>query len=88
MVGEYEVKAFCTPGHTPGHMVLYLPEQQLLFSGDHVLFDISPNITSWPEVEDSLGDYLESLKRLRNLPVQAVFPAHQRRERESCHKDR
>jgi glyoxylase-like metal-dependent hydrolase (beta-lactamase superfamily II) len=76
MVGEYEVKAFCTPGHTPGHMVLYLPEQQLLFSGDHVLFDISPNITSWPEVEDSLGDYLESLKRLRNLPVQAVFPAH------------
>lgn len=76
MIGEYEVQAFCTPGHTPGHMVLYLPKEQLLFSGDHVLFDISPNITSWPEVEDSLGDYLESLKHLRGLPVQAVFPAH------------
>ena len=58
----FSIRVFHTPGHTPGHMVLYLPEQQLLFSGDHVLFDISPNITSWPEVEDSLGDYLESLK--------------------------
>lgn len=72
----YKLKVICTPGHTPGHMVLYLPEQRLLFSGDHILFDITPNITAWPEIPDSLSDYTTSLQAIQKLPIQAVFPAH------------
>lgn len=75
-LGNWKIQCVHTPGHTPGHMVLYLPERQLLFSGDHILFDITPNISVWAGVPRSLEDYLSSLEKIRALPVQAAFPAH------------
>lgn len=74
--GGYEFECICTPGHTPGHMCLYDRGRKLLLSGDHVLFDISPNITCWSGVPDSLGDYLESLRRVEELEVETVLPGH------------
>lgn len=76
MLGGTAVKAICTPGHTPGHMVLYLPQQQILFSGDHILFDITPNISVWSGVDHPLADYLASLRMIRDLPVRLTLPAH------------
>lgn len=37
-----------TPGHSPGHACFHDPERRLLFSGDHVLPRISPNVTVHP----------------------------------------
>ena len=75
-VGEVSIQVIHTPGHTPGHMVLYLPREQLLFSGDHILFDITPNIGVWMGVPDALADYLASLEKIRSLPIRQTFPAH------------
>lgn len=75
-VGKHKLTCIYTPGHTPGHMCLYEPENQWLFSGDHILFHITPNICRWPIREDSLGDYLESLRKVRDLPVKLLLPAH------------
>lgn len=75
-VGRYALRCIQTPGHTPGHTVLYQPEQELLFSGDHILFDITPNINIWEALPNALGSYLQSLKMLRGLPVKRTFPAH------------
>lgn len=75
-VGDYEFRCILTPGHTPGHMCLYFEEGKLLFSGDHVLFDITPNITSWIGVEDSLKDYLTSLEMIRKLDIKLTLPGH------------
>lgn len=74
--GGLTLRCILTPGHTPGHLCLYEPEKKWLFCGDHVLFQISPNICRWSGVRDSLGDYLESLQKIRNLPVEELFPAH------------
>lgn len=71
-----EARVIHTPGHTPGHMVLYLPRENILFTGDHILFDISPNISVWPNISDPLSDYIASLKKTRALTIRAVFPAH------------
>ncbi|HEX2094818.1 MAG TPA: MBL fold metallo-hydrolase, partial [Longimicrobiaceae bacterium] len=65
-----------TPGHSPGHIVIYHPGQRILIAGDHVLPRISPNIGADLYVEDPLSDYLASLRRLRELPVEAVLPSH------------
>lgn len=65
-----------TPGHTPGHMCLYMPQHKLLFAGDHVLYTITPNISPWEGVLDSLGDYLRSLDRICELDIVRGFPAH------------
>jgi len=71
-----EIRCLHMPGHTPGQMVLYLPESGILFSGDHILFDITPNITVWEEGLDSLADYLSSLGKIQKLDVSLVYPAH------------
>lgn len=74
--GGYTLKAVLTPGHTPAHMCFWMAEQKTMFTGDHVLFDISPNITLWNCVKDSLGDYLESLKKIDEYDVRLALPGH------------
>lgn len=34
--------------HTPGHQCLYLPDQKIMFFGDHVLMNSSPNMAPFP----------------------------------------
>ena len=74
--GGYELRCIPTPGHSPGHMCLWDERIGLMFTGDHVLFDITPNITAWTGVEDSLGDYLDSLRMIREYPVKTALPGH------------
>lgn len=74
--GDYTLKAIATPGHTPEHMCFWIEEQKIMFTGDHVLFDITPNITRWAGVEDSLGDYLASLRAIDKYDVELALPSH------------
>jgi glyoxylase-like metal-dependent hydrolase (beta-lactamase superfamily II) len=84
------LRAIWTPGHTPGHVCLHLEEQhpaQLpghgrLFSGDHLLPEITPHIGLYEDPDDAtitdpLGDYLDSLERIGRLSPAEVLPAHQ-----------
>ncbi|MDO4266929.1 MAG: MBL fold metallo-hydrolase [Eubacteriales bacterium] len=76
--GEYRLKAISTPGHTPGHMCFSVVGTGAMITGDHVLFDISPNITNWADVEDSLGDYLKSLDKIDQYTVTVPLPGHRK----------
>lgn len=71
------LEAFVTPGHTPGHVCLFLPEEKIMFSGDHILQKITPNIGlhnySGP---DPLGDYLQSLRATLTLGATQLLPSH------------
>jgi glyoxylase-like metal-dependent hydrolase (beta-lactamase superfamily II) len=75
-VGDFQLTCIETPGHSPGHMCLYDSKRKILFSGDHILFDITPNITYWMGVKDSLRNYLASLDKVRSLEVEFVLPGH------------
>ena len=66
-----------TPGHSPGHVCLYSPEQRYLISGDHLLEFITPNI-GWHPDSDMLAQYLDSLAALENFDVDLVMPSHGR----------
>jgi len=74
--GGYRLRFIATPGHTQGHMCLYEAEKKILFSGDHILFDITPHIESWAYTINSLADYLQSLDKVGRLPVDLVLPGH------------
>ena len=45
-VGDYTLEMISVPGHTPGNAMFWAEKQGVMFTGDHILFDISPNITS------------------------------------------
>jgi glyoxylase-like metal-dependent hydrolase (beta-lactamase superfamily II) len=75
-LGGVSLTAFLTPGHTPGHACLYDADTQTLFAGDHILFDITPNITDWRELYDALGSYMQSLERIRKLPARRALVGH------------
>jgi glyoxylase-like metal-dependent hydrolase (beta-lactamase superfamily II) len=76
--GVYDLEIIWTPGHSPGHICLYEPENHLLFSGDHILPSTSPNISYHVQSGDNpLGDYISALRKVQNLPVAKVLPAHQ-----------
>jgi glyoxylase-like metal-dependent hydrolase (beta-lactamase superfamily II) len=70
-------EAFVTPGHTPGHVCLWLPEEKIMFSGDHILQKITPNI-GWHRYSgpDPLEDYLQSLRETLALGTTRLLPSH------------
>ncbi len=61
-----------TPGHSPGHVSLYDPDNKLLFSGDVV-----GEITPWycPSGGGAIG-CLESLDKMEKLPLNQILPSH------------
>lgn len=75
-VGGVELTALLMPGHTAGQMCLYIEKEKIMFTADHVLFDITPNITNWPGMTDPLDQYIHSLNKIRSYAVETVFPAH------------
>jgi len=76
--GDYSLEVVAVPGHTPGNLMLWMEEQKTMFTGDHILFDITPNITCWPKEKDSLGNYLQSLQKSKKYPVLRAFPGHRK----------
>ncbi|MGI8449978.1 MAG: MBL fold metallo-hydrolase [Streptosporangiaceae bacterium] len=66
-----------TPGHTRGHLCFLDASAGLLFAGDHVLPHITPSIGFEPALAAlPLGDYLQSLRLVRERPDTRLLPAH------------
>ena len=78
--GRWEFRALSTPGHTRDHLSFYFPREQLLLAGDHILPDISPNLSPDVFAPDyrPLSSFLASLDSIAELPLAKVYPAHGR----------
>ena len=75
--GEYRFVVVETPGHTPGHICLYEPDKKILISGDHILGNITPNITMFYKgLPDPLGQYLQSLDKVDRMEIDLLLPGH------------
>ena len=76
-VDPFEFKVIASPGHSAGHICLYEPNRKLLFTGDHILPQITPHIGLHPQSGNNpLSGYLESLKRMMDMQVNLAFPGH------------
>ncbi|HUC57940.1 MAG TPA: MBL fold metallo-hydrolase [Streptosporangiaceae bacterium] len=76
-LGTRTLEAIATPGHTHGHVVFADFGTGLLFAGDHVLPHITPSISLEPALQElPLGDFLQSLRLVRQLPDLRLLPAH------------
>ena len=73
-----KVKVIWTPGHAAEHICLHDANRRILFSGDHVLPKITSHVSlhTW-EKRDPLGEYLDSLNKVKDLPVDLILPGHE-----------
>ena len=70
---EFSVRAIYTPGHASNHLC-YLHEQlRWVFTGDHVM-NGSTVVINPPD--GHMGDYLESLNRVKALASSKLAPGH------------
>lgn len=69
----WTIEAIHTPGHTSNHMCYVLQEENILFSGDHIM-GWSTSVVSPPD--GHMGDYLNSLERIKARHFNKVFPTH------------
>jgi glyoxylase-like metal-dependent hydrolase (beta-lactamase superfamily II) len=78
-MGRTSVRVEWTPGHSPGHICLWSADSGLLFAGDHMLPELSPNIGLHPQsTPDPLHEYLDGLRRLAAYQPRLVLPSHGR----------
>ena len=73
-LSSFNFQLLSTPGHTPGSICLYFPEEKILFSGD-TLFRMGYGRTDLPGGNTS--QLISSLQTLFALPADVrVFPGH------------
>jgi len=72
-----DLKVCPTPGHTPGHVCLYDQKNGILFTGDHILKNVTTHVGRyWWYSGSPLDEYLESLAMMMNIKPQIVLPGH------------
>jgi glyoxylase-like metal-dependent hydrolase (beta-lactamase superfamily II) len=69
-LGPFSLQVVHTPGHTPGHIALHNPNTGILFSGDHILQETTPNV-------QNLTSFIESLNRVLQLDPRTALPGHE-----------
>jgi len=76
--GIGEVSAIWVPGHSSGSTCFVCDEQQVIFSGDHVLGDISSNPSISFDRSERIGmmTYFESLDRISSREGYIALPGH------------
>ena len=72
-LGGITLETIHTPGHTPGHLSFYIPEANLLFTAD---VDLTPFGPFYGHDFADIGDFLQSIKRLRQLNAGIVATGH------------
>jgi len=76
-IGQRRVEVVWTPGHAPGHCVLYFPAERAMIVGDHLLPKITPHVGFAPgSTGNPLGDFLASQEKVQRFDVSLVLPAH------------
>lgn len=79
-IGDSTFKVFHTPGHTPGHVILYSEKDAIAFVGDHIFSKGFPVpllfFTKKEERFQNLPSWIESLKILEELDLNIAYPGH------------
>lgn len=70
---EFSLVAVSTPGHTSNHMCVALPEENALFTGDHVM-GWSTTVVSPPDGD--MRAYMHSLRKVKDRRDAVLWPTH------------
>jgi len=71
--GSFKLQVLHTPGHTPGHISLYEPEEGILFAGDIDLSSFGP---WYGNVQSDIEDFEASIESLIQLKPRVLVTSH------------
>ena len=72
-LGGITLETIHTPGHTPGHMAFFIPEHELLFSGD---VDLTPFGPFYGHDFANINDFLSSIDKLKQVQAKMIVSGH------------
>jgi glyoxylase-like metal-dependent hydrolase (beta-lactamase superfamily II) len=76
-LGDRWFKPIVTAGHAAGHICFYDADREEMFCGDHVLPQISPNVSYIPGADENpLASFLDSLEKISHYKVAKAYPGH------------
>jgi glyoxylase-like metal-dependent hydrolase (beta-lactamase superfamily II) len=76
-LGDRWYRPIHTPGHAEGHLCFLDESNGEMFCGDHVLPQITPNVSYIPGGDPNpLSSFLSSLELAARLPVSMAMPGH------------
>ena len=70
-VGGHTFELIHTPGHTPGQLAVYVPEERVVFTGDTIF----SGCQTWLMTSD-VEQWLEALETIRELDIDHILPGH------------
>ncbi len=73
-LGNLQVQVIATPGHTPGHLSFFFPEEEILFLGD---YDLTPFGPWYGDVASSIEDTIKSISRLKAIMAKRWITCHE-----------
>jgi Zn-dependent hydrolases, including glyoxylases len=72
-LGSLLVQVVATPGHTPGHLSFFFPDEEILFLGDYDLTSFGP---WYGDVYSSIEQTIESIHRLKAIFARRWIASH------------
>lgn len=72
-IGGHLLEVIHTPGHTSGSICLYEVNRHILFTGDTIF---AKGTLSYISESGSIGDYINSIGRLRTMKISEIYPGH------------
>lgn len=76
LLGEDGIQVIHTPGHTPGHICLYVRDQHLLLAADELRVVDGELVGPAPPATPDMPEALRSLNRLTGLKLDKVLCYH------------
>ena len=70
-VGDHTFELIHTPGHTPGQLAVYVPEEGVVFTGDTIF----SSCQTWLMTSD-VDQWLAALETIRSLDIEKILPGH------------
>lgn len=75
-VGDLTFRLMATPGETPDHLTVWIPELKAAFVGDN-FYGSFPNLYTLRGTEQRKAlEYVDSLNKVLALNPEAIFPSH------------
>lgn len=73
-LGNHTIEIILTPGHSPQNLIVHVPSENVIYSGDTIIEGYIPNMED--STVEGWKNWMKSLSLIQELDPQIVVPGH------------